>query len=68
MLLLIGKASSPHLEHPLVGQLIGAGSWWTPSRQWAADNDAFTRWDAGRWRAMLERVADVPRLPLHCHP
>lgn len=48
--------------HPNLGQLVQPRSWWTPdgSVPWAADNDAFNSFDAGRFRQMLERLEGVP--------
>jgi hypothetical protein len=31
-----------------------------PGERWAGDNDAFRAWDADRFLAMLDRLADVP--------
>jgi hypothetical protein len=28
--------------------------------RWAADNDAYSKWDAGRYRTMLNALADIP--------
>lgn len=65
MLVLVPKPLSSlgeHAGHPNVGQLVQPRSWWRPDGTvaWAADNDAFNSFDAGRFRRMLERLEGVP--------
>lgn len=65
MLVLVPKALKSlgdMAQHPNLGQLVQPRSWWTPdgSVPWAADNDAFTGFDADRFTLMLDRLSGVP--------
>lgn len=68
MLLLVHKAHQTLLnhQHPNVGRLVSPRQYSrvadTPraGMLWAADNDAYSAWDEGRYRKMLDALVDVP--------